>query len=129
MGSGNERVAAGVLLAALLFLSGVVVWVREPGGRLVLSLVAVSAALWAAFTVAGSGRRSPLPAGADRRRYHRLRAQTDVLLDRVRQMNRVAAQARAGRRPPDDAEEELNRIEEEVYLLVPELRRAAGRAD
>jgi hypothetical protein len=125
MGSGTERWAAFLLLAALIALSAIVVWVNDAAVRLVLSLITASVALWAAVTPL-TPRRGP-PSGKDRRRHLRLRARTDELLTHIRQMNLIAAQARIGRRPPGQAEEDLNEIEQQVYLLVPEIRRAVGR--
>lgn len=125
MGSGSERWAAFLLLAALIALSAIVVWVNDAAARLVLSLIAVSVAIWSAVTPLAP-RRGP-PSGKDRRRHLRLRARTDELLTYIRQMNLVAAQARIGRRPPSQAEEELNEMEQQVHLLVPEIRRAVGR--
>lgn len=126
MGSGSERWAALLLLAGLVALSAVVVWVEDEVSRLVLSLIAVSIALWAAVSPLTPRRAGP-PSGEDRRRYLRLRARTDELLGYIRQMNFVAAQSQIGRRPSPQAEEELNQIEQRVHLLVPEIRRAAGR--
>lgn len=126
MSSGSDRWAALLLLGALVSLSVIVVWVEDAAARLVFSLIAASVALWAAVTPAAARPGAP-PPGEDRRRYRRLRARTDELLGYIRQMNLVAVQAQIGRRPTPQAEDELNQMEEQVHLLVPEIRRAAGR--
>jgi hypothetical protein len=92
----------------------------------VFSLIAVAVALRAAVTPL-SARGGTTPPREDRRRFLRLRARTDELLSHIRQMNLLRVQAEVGRRPAPQAEQELNHIEEQVHLLVPELRRAAGR--
>lgn len=126
MSSGSERWAALVLLGALVSLAAIVVWVEDAAVRLVLSLIAVSVALWATATPAAARPGAP-PPGEDRRRYRRLRARTDQFLGYVRQMNLVAVQAKTGRRSALQAEDDLNQIEEQAHLLVPEIRRSAGR--
>lgn len=129
MDVGSERWAAGLILAALLALTAVVVWVEEAPTRLVLTLIAVSVALWAALSARAWGEGARPPSGKERRRYRRLRSRTDELLAHIRQMNAVAAQAEIGRRPRDQAEEELNEMEQQVHLLVPEIRRVVGRQE
>lgn len=124
-----ERSTVPLLLLALLALSGVVVFVDARVLRLILALVVALAGLWAAKSFGAAKRnQSARPEGVERRRYLALRTRTDDFLRHIRALNLVAVQAQSGLRPQTDAEEQMNRIEQHLYVLVPELRRAAGRA-
>ena len=65
-------------------------------------------------------------AGLDRRRYGRLRAHTDVMLDNVRAMNRLAVDARQGKMTQRLANAELDRLAEKIRTQVSDVRKTAG---
>ena len=58
------------------------------------------------------------------REYKPLRNETDYFLKMVRRMNRAAVLAQSG---SDTAQEELDRLEEEMHHSVGRMRRLAGR--
>lgn len=62
----------------------------------------------------------------DRRRYLPLRGATDEILHNIRLLNQVAAQARTGSAPAEQAEREMAQIEERLHDLVSRLRDVAG---
>lgn len=64
--------------------------------------------------------------GLDRRKYGRLRAQTNRFLSHVREMNRVAVDARSGRVTQRHAHGELDRIASKMRDVVDEIRKSAG---
>ncbi|MEJ7810373.1 MAG: hypothetical protein WKG32_08160 [Gemmatimonadaceae bacterium] len=65
----------------------------------------------------------------DRRRYLLLRAATDEILNRVRELNAVAVAWRTGVREPEDAERAMDGIESQLHELVDGLREVAGIED
>jgi hypothetical protein len=64
--------------------------------------------------------------GLDRRKYGRLRGQTDRLLDQVRQMNRVAVEGREGKLAPSHSHAELDRLATMMHDYIDEIRKSAG---
>lgn len=64
--------------------------------------------------------------GLDRRKYGRLRANTDKLLEYVREMNRIAIQGREGKISQRHAHAELDRIGAVMRDLIDEVRKSAG---
>ena len=64
--------------------------------------------------------------GLDRRKYGRLRAYTDRLLEHVRAMNRMAVDARQGKVSHRHASAELDRLAEMMRGVISEIRKAAG---
>lgn len=64
--------------------------------------------------------------GLDRRKYGRLRAATDDLLQQIREMNRVAVDARSGKISQRHAHVELDRVADKMRGLVSVIRKAAG---
>ncbi len=66
------------------------------------------------------------PSARDRRRFLKLRRMTDVMLEEVRRLNGLTVAAREGISDFDTTEDEVQRIESRLHLLVDELRRVAG---
>ncbi len=64
--------------------------------------------------------------GLDRRKYGRLRSQTDKLLDHIRRMNRIAVDAREGKVTQAHARSEIDRIAEMMRDQIDDIRKAAG---
>ena len=64
--------------------------------------------------------------GLDRRKYGRLRAYTDRILEHVRAMNRLAVDARQGKVTRRHAIAEMDRLTEMMRGVVQEIRKAAG---
>ena len=70
--------------------------------------------------------REPSVAGLDRRKYGRLRAYTERLLEHVRSMNRLAIDARQGKLTQRHANAELDRLMEMMRGVLGDVRKAAG---
>lgn len=64
--------------------------------------------------------------GLDRRKYGRLRSSTEMLLEYIRQMNRVAVEGREGKLAPRHTQAELDRLAAKLRDAVDDIRKAAG---
>ncbi len=64
--------------------------------------------------------------GLDRRKYGRLRDTTNHCLEKIRRMNQIGVDARAGKITQRHANAELDRLAAILRDLVPEIRKAAG---
>ncbi len=64
--------------------------------------------------------------GLDRRRYGRLRAYTDSMLDEVREINRLAIDAREGKMTQRHANAQLDRKVTDMRGVLDQIRRSAG---
>lgn len=121
-------VAVGGLLLAL------VVAVIEPlAFRVVAAVAALVLTIYISHTREEREIENPLleqvrqkSQGLDRRKYGRLRNQTERFLENVRQMNRIAVDARSGKVSQRHAHGEIDRLASKMRELVDEIRKAAG---
>lgn len=65
-------------------------------------------------------------AGLDRRKYGRLRASTEGLLDFVREMNRIAIEGREGKLSQRHVQAEMDRLAASMRELIEDVRKSAG---
>ncbi len=131
---GTSTNWAGVGLAGLLLVLAVVVLENQ----IVRALVALGALLLAVYMSQQAAQEEPevenplleqlrdSRKGLDRRKYGRLRAYTDRLLEHVRTMNRLAVDARQGKMSQRHAHAELDRLAAMMRDVVDEVRKAAG---
>ena len=124
---------AGVLLAAAVMVMAVAL-IGNVFVRVVVSLIAFLGAFQLVRpTAAEPDVEQPLVyktrgagEGLDRRKYGKLRAYTQRLLEHVRSMNRLAVDARQGKMTHRHAHAELDRLAEMMRGVVAEVRKAAG---
>lgn len=62
-----------------------------------------------------------------KRRFTRLRSQVQQLLDEIRRLNWMAVDAERGFRDPEQAAEEMDKIEDRLNKLIAEIRSTAGQ--
>jgi hypothetical protein len=123
---------SGVILGALL-LAVLVIAINNPIFRALAALVALGITLYASLMREEREIENPLlhqvrqtRPGLDRRKYGRLRSNVDDLLERVREMNRIAVDARSGKVSQRHAQAELERQAKKIHDLVADIRKSAG---
>ena len=67
-------------------------------------------------------------AQVDQRRYHGLRKVTELVLENIRHLNKVATSMRAGLLEVDEAAEEIDATEKKLHEMIDQLRHFAGVA-
>ena len=120
-------IVGGVLLALI------VVAVQSPLLRVVAAITAFVMTIYISQRREERQVESPLLSqiqqprpGLDRRKYGRLRKSTQLLLAQVREMNRIAVDARSGKISQRHAHAELDRVADKMRNLVDVVRKAAG---
>lgn len=133
----KERLWAGrgaLVVGYIAFIAAV--WtLGDPPIRLAAALAAGLAILWGAWSIFLSRippetireRATTAKSRGERRSFLLLRALTDEMIDRVRELNNAAMDAKQGRRSEADVFRELSRIEREMKALVERMREAAGK--
>ncbi len=117
-----------VLVAALVGEAAVLYYVETPLTRLSSGLFLLAPVVWASsrlgilelFTHTRAER-------VYRRRFVRLRAQVQQLLDEVRRLNWMAVDAERGFRNRNQALQEMDTIEQRLRELIQQIRAAAGQ--
>ncbi len=117
-----------VLIAALVGEGVVLYFVESPATRLSLGLLLLAPIVWTSSRI---GLLELITHSAAervyKRRFIRLRAQVQQLLDEIRRLNWMAVDAAQGFRDRDNALQEMDIIETRLKELVQQIRRTAGQ--
>ncbi len=117
-----------VLIAALVGEGVVLYFVESPATRLSLGLLLLAPIVWTSSRI---GLLELITHSAAervyKRRFIRLRAQVQQLLDEIRRLNWMAVDAARGFRDRDNALQEMDIIETRLKELVQQIRRTAGQ--
>ncbi len=127
-----SRTAANVLVVTIMIiglaaLAGILYYVEEPGFRLPAGLLALLPVLWALVWGARQGlTEEALTAPLHKRRYLKLRAKTQQLIDEITRLNWTMVDGRRGLRPPDEVKADADEIEARLHQIIVDIRESAG---
>ena len=117
-----------VLMAAVLADAAILYFPVEPAQRLIVGLLLVPVMLWTGIRLEAMAMLTNRDRWTTRGRVFReLRSQVVVLLEQVRRLNWVAVDAERGFRDRDEAEREMDAIENEIRDMITDVRKAAGK--
>jgi hypothetical protein len=118
-----------IILILALGLEGVVLFFVTPAmARLTLGLFLLIPIVWMSARVGVVDLVHELPSDrVHQRRFGRLRAQVQQLLDEIRRLNWMAVDAERGFRSREKALREMDSIEERLKILIAEIRDTAGQ--
>jgi hypothetical protein len=114
--------AAFVAVIALVLVSTLVV---DPTARAALSVVAIAPLLFLTARVAKTIEQRE---AYQKRKFSKLRGETDEFLMAVRNLNRITLVVR-DENPPDNAQEMLDEVVGRLHELVDRIVDSAGQAD
>lgn len=117
-----------VLISALVGEGFVLYFTQSPATRLSLGLLLLAPIVWTSSRIGLLELITHTAAErVYKRRFIRLRAQVQQLLDEIRRLNWMAVDAARGFRDRDNALEEMDSIEARLKELVQQIRRTAGQ--
>lgn len=117
-----------VLIAALVGEGAVLYFIENAATRLGFGLLLLAPIVWTSSRI--GLLELVTHSAAERvykRRFMRLRAQVQQLLDEIRRLNWMAVDAARGFRNRDEAFQEMDIIEERLKALIQQIRRTAGQ--
>ena len=128
MSSWSRALYLAVLITAVLLDGVVLYYTSTPAPRLIVGLLLLPIILWAGTRLeiqeALAAQGSPMSRG---RVFRELRSQVVLLLEQVRRLNWIAVDAERGFRNRDEAMSEMDAIEDEIRMIITDVRAAAGR--
>ncbi len=102
----------------------------DPSQRVVVGLLLVPVILWTGIQLEAVAMVTTRDRFASRGRVFRdLRSQVVMLLEQVRRLNWIAVDAERGFRDQDSAMREMDAIEDQIRVIITDVRQAAGRAN
>ncbi|UCC71212.1 MAG: hypothetical protein JSV86_12555 [Gemmatimonadota bacterium] len=117
-----------VLIIALLADAAVLYFGNEPAARLSLGLLLLAPIVWASARLGVVELVTQSPSDkVHKRRFVRLRAQVQQLLDEIRRLNWMAVDAERGFRSRETAAREMDKIEGRLKALIEDIRGTAGQ--
>jgi hypothetical protein len=117
-----------ILIAALLADAAVLYFGAEPAARLSLGLLLLAPIVWASARLGVVELVTQTPSDrVHKRRFVRLRAQVQQLLDEIRRLNWMAVDVERGFRSREAARGEMDNIEIRLKDLIEEIRGTAGK--
>ena len=120
---------ATLLGVALIGNAVVLYWVPGSATRLGLGLLLLALIVWLSARLGVVSRiAQSMSRGFKRRRYLKLRATVDQFLEEVRRLNWSAAGAERGFRDWDEANRDLETIEQRMHELISKIRESVGYA-
>ena len=118
---------ATLLGVALIGIAVVLYSVPGPATRLGLGLLLLALIMWLSARLGVVSRiAQSLSKGYKRRRYLRLRSAVDQFLEEVRRLNWAASGAQRGFRSKEDANRDLEAVEQRMHELIGKIRASAG---
>lgn len=127
-----SRNAANVIVVTIVVVglaaqAAILYYVEEPGLRLPAGLVALLPVMWALVWGARQGlTEEPLTAPLHKRRYLKLRAKVQQMIDEVTRLNWTMVDGKRGLRPPDEVKKDADVIEQRLHTIIQEIRESAG---
>ncbi len=117
-----------VLIGALVGQAFVLYFIESPVTRLSFGLLLLAPIVWTSSRIGLLELITHTAAErVYKRRFIRLRAQVQQLLDEIRRLNWMAVDAARGFRDRDNALQEMDIIETRLTELVQQIRRTAGQ--
>ncbi len=128
MAGTRATLEAIILVAALIGDAVVLYFGDDPATRLALGLVLLIPIVWSSarlgvVDLVTESREDRV----HRRRFVRLRAQVQQLLDEIRRLNWMAVDAERGFRDRETAAEEMDAIEDRLKDMIADIRSTAGQ--
>ena len=130
-----KKRSEAILLASFVIVSAgsqaaVLYWVTNASLRLSLGLALLVMIYWAAIRLSLAERAIDLVTPAQHpRRFVRLRADVEKLLDQIRRLNWIAVDGSRGVRDLEETQRLMDSMEEWLKKHVTRIRESAGRAD
>ena len=119
-----------VLVGAVLADAAVLYFPVDPSQRVAVGLLLVPVMLWTGIQLEAVAMVTTRDRFASRGRVFRdLRSQVVMLLEQVRRLNWIAVDAERGFRDQDSAMREMDAIEDQITVIITDVRQAAGRAN
>ena len=116
-----------IMIVGLAAMAGVLYYVEEPGLRLPAGLLVMLPVLWALVWGARRGlAEPPLVVPLHKRRYLKLRAKTQQMIDEITRLNWTIVDGRRGLRPPDEVKADADEIEARLHQMIVDIRESAG---
>jgi len=127
-----SRNAANVIVVTIMVVgltaqAGILYYIEEPGLRLPAGLLSLLPVMWALVWGSRQGlAEEPLTAPLHKRRYLKLRAKVQQMIDEVTRLNWTMVDGKRGLRPPDEVRKDADVIEERLVNIIKEIRESAG---
>jgi len=127
-----SRNAANVIVVTIMVVgltaqAGILYYIEEPGLRLPAGLLSLLPVMWALVWGSRQGlTEEPLTAPLHKRRYLKLRAKVQQMIDEVTRLNWTMVDGKRGLRPPDEVRKDADVIEERLVNIIKEIRESAG---
>jgi hypothetical protein len=128
MSSWSRTLYLSVLIAAIALDGVVLFYAAAAAPRLIIGLLLLPIILWAGTRLEVQEILVAQDPPAFRGRVFReLRSQVVLLLEQVRRLNWIAVDAERGFRNRDEAMSEMDAIEDEIRVIITDVRAAAGK--